>query len=120
MQQYTTTHEWVRIEGKVAVVGISSYAQQELGEIVFVQLPHVGDTVVAGKEVAVLESTKAASDIYSPISGKVIEVNTTLQQMPQWMNRSPEDTGWVYKCTVDCPEELQSLLSPEEYAKMTQ
>ena len=111
--KYTQTHEWIRLnqgEEGIATVGISDHAQKELGEIVFVQLPKVGQKLEAGAESAVLESTKAASDIYSPVAGEVIEVNQQLLEDPSLLNTSAEDKGWLYKIVVYDLAALDTLL----------
>lgn len=94
---FTPTHEWIVTEGNTATVGISDHAQKELGEIVYVELPKIGQTVQTGEEVCVLESTKAAADVYSPASGIVIAVNDLLRQTPSLINRAAESSGWLYK-----------------------
>lgn len=116
---YTDSHEWIQIEGEIGVVGISTYAQQELGEIVYVQLPTVGVEVSAGDEIAILESTKAAADIYSPVSGRILEVNTVLQRDITALNTDPEKSGYLFKIELSKPEELQQLLSAQDYQDMT-
>lgn len=110
--KYTESHEWIDKEG---FVGISEYGQRELGDVVYVQLPKVGQKVKAGDEVAVLESTKAASDIYSPVSGKILSVNEKLIEDPKLINRSAEEKGWLFKIEVQDTSELDSLLEHEQY-----
>ncbi len=114
----TPSHEWIEIEGDVGIVGITSSAQKELGEIVFIQLPTVGTHVNRGEEVVVIESTKAAADIYSPVSGVVIAVNHSLAESLQVLNKSPEKDGWLYRIHMTAKEELDGLLSQEEYAHL--
>lgn len=114
---YTESHEWVHLEGNVATVGITRHAQQELGDIVFVELPKVGSLIKAGDEVAVLESTKAAADIYTPISGKVIHVNEALKKDPTLLNKDPEKAGWIFQVEPSSLEEFTSLLTKENYLK---
>lgn len=98
--EYTETNEWVRREGNIATVGITHLAQKELGEIVYVELPKVGQKVNAGDEVCVLESTKAASDVYTPLSGEVIEINEAILKNPQQINNSAEDQGWLFRLRI--------------------
>jgi glycine cleavage system H protein len=94
---FTPTHEWISIEGRLATIGISDHAQKELGEIVYVELPKIGQIVQSGEEVCILESTKAAADVYSPASGKVIAINELLRETPSLINRAAESNGWLYK-----------------------
>jgi glycine cleavage system H protein len=114
--RYNKTHEWVRMEDGVAVVGISDYAQDALSDVVFVDLPEVGELVTAGKMAATVESVKAAEDVISPVSGEVIEVNTTLENTPEIVNEQPYAT-WFYrvKPTAALEAELAALLSPADY-----
>ncbi|MFI0434891.1 MAG: glycine cleavage system protein GcvH [Parachlamydiaceae bacterium] len=117
--KFTDSHEWMRIEDDgIACVGITTYAQKELGDIVYVELPIVGKQVRAKQEVVVLESTKAAADIYSPLSGLIEEVNAKLTIAPQLINESPEGEGWIYKMRCSHPEEIDSLMDEERYHKM--
>lgn len=112
---YTHSHEWIKVTNSTATVGVSDFAQKELGDIVYVELPLKGATVCAGKEIAVLESTKAAADVYAPISGEVIEVNTSLKDHPEWINESPEGQGWLIKIKMKDPTELDSLMTKTQY-----
>lgn len=112
--KYTKTHEWVRLEGDVAVVGITDFAQDALGDVVFVDLPQTGKAVEAGSAVAVVESVKTASDIYAPLSGEIIEVNSALSDKPELINQSPYAEGWLFKMKVN-PADVNGLLSAEEY-----
>jgi len=114
--RYAKSHEWVRVEGDVAVVGISDHAQHELTDIVYVEPPDVGDTVEAGKECAVVESVKAATDIYAPVSGEVIEANTALANAPELVNKDPYGQGWLFKVKMSDPAQADELLQPDEYA----
>lgn len=116
--KYTSSHEWVQIDQDVATVGITQYAQEELGNIVFVQLPPVGTKLVKGQEAVVLESTKAAADIYSPVSGEVIEKNALLENDPSLINTFPESQGWLFKLKNFESASLEGLLSQEEYEGM--
>lgn len=112
--KYTKTHEWVRLEGDVAVVGITDFAQEALGDVVFVDLPQTGKAVEAGSAVAVVESVKTASDIYAPLSGEIIEVNSALSGKPELINQSPYAEGWLFKMKVN-PADVNGLLSAAEY-----
>lgn len=100
MKEFTPTHEWIEIEGASATVGITDHAQKELGEIVFVELPKIGQIVQKGEEVCVLESTKAAADVYSPASGRVTAINDKVVQDPSLINRGAESAGWLYKLEI--------------------
>jgi glycine cleavage system H protein len=115
--KYTPTHEWIDADNEFGHVGISSFAQKELGEIVYAELPKVGQSLKAGEAAAVLESTKAASDIYAPVSGSVVEVNSELVEDPGLINLSPLDKGWLFKIKLSDPEELGRLLEEEAYFK---
>lgn len=113
--KYASSHEWARLEGDIVVVGITDHAQEALGDLVFVELPEVGDTVSAGDEAGVVESVKAASDIYAPVSGEVIEINSALEDTPELINTDPYGEGWMYKIRVSSVAELDDLLAAEEY-----
>lgn len=113
--RYSKDHEYVRIEGDVAVVGISDYAQGQLGDVVFVELPEVGKEVARGKEAAVVESVKAASEVYAPISGAVVEVNAELEGAPGLVNEDAEGKGWFLKLKVADPAELAELMDAAAY-----
>jgi glycine cleavage system H protein len=117
--KYAETHEWVRLEDDTtAVVGITDHAQDALGDIVYVELPEVGANAESGAEVAVVESVKAASDIYSPISGEIVEINSALEDQPETVNHSPYADGWLFKVKLDDPQEIQSLMDAEDYKSM--
>ena len=116
--RYTQSHEWVRVEGDNAVVGITDHAQKELTDIVYVEPPHVGDNVEAGKESAVVESVKAASDIYAPVSGEVVEANTAVGDKPELVNQDPYGQGWLFKVKMSDPLQVEELLRPDEYANL--
>src|SRR5688572_14181679 len=118
-QKFTKDHEYVRVEGNTGIVGITPYAQEQLGDIVFVELLTVGKVLKQGDEAAVVESVKAASEIYAPVSGTVTEVNTALSGEPGLINLAPETDGWIYKLTVANPAELDSLLDADAYSKLT-
>ncbi len=113
--RYSKDHEYVRLEGDVAVIGISTYAQEQLGDVVFVELPEVGKTVAQGKEAAVVESVKAASEVYAPVSGEVVEVNSELEAAPATVNEDAEGKGWFLKLKLSNPAEFDALMSAEDY-----
>lgn len=118
--KFTDTHEWIRVENGVGTIGVSDHAQQELGDIVYVELPQVGKEVKAGQEAAVLESTKAAADVYSPVSGTITEVNTVLKDHSELINQSPQGEGWIYKIRLANAKELDALQDEASYlSKMT-
>jgi glycine cleavage system H protein len=114
---YTKQHEWVRLSGDVGVVGITDYAQKELGDIVYVDLPHVGAKVEQAKVMGSVESVKAVSDIYSPVSGEVTEINEALATAPEKLNESPHGDGWMVKIRLSAPAEIPGLLSAADYEK---
>ena len=118
--KYAKSHEWVRVSGDIATVGITDHAQAELTDIVFVELPAVGRQVKAGEACAVVESVKTASDIYSPVSGEITEINPAAAADPGLVNREPFAGGWFYKLKVGNPAELAALLSPEQYRAQIQ
>ena len=113
--RYTREHEWIRLEGDIATVGISDYAQEQLGDVVFVELPDVGRTVEQGGDAAVVESVKAASEIYAPVAGEVIEVNGALADEPGAVNSDPEGEGWFLKLKVANPAEVEALMTIDAY-----
>jgi glycine cleavage system H protein len=113
--KYAKSHEWVRVSGGVVTVGISDHAQRELTDIVFVEVPAVGRTVKAGEPCAVVESVKTASDVYSPVSGEVIESNKAVSDNPALVNTEPFAGGWFFKIKLSSPAEVNSLLTPEQY-----
>lgn len=113
--KYCKTHEWAYLEGDVATVGISEHAQQEIGDIVFVDLPKVGQQVTAGQNCCVIESVKSASEIYAPMSGEIVEVNEALNGDPALVNRSAHTDGWLFKIKVSAPAEYESLLDLKAY-----
>ena len=117
--KFLSSHEWARIESDGTItIGISDHAQDLLGDIVFVELPEIGQSVDAENDTAIVESVKAASDIYSPLSGEVIEVNSLLEDQPEIINSSPYEDGWFYKLTPSDLGELDNLLSPEDYSEV--
>jgi glycine cleavage system H protein len=113
--KYAKSHEWVRVSGGVATVGITDHAQHELTDVVFVELPDVGRKVKAGEACAVVESVKTASDIYSPVSGEITEVNKPVTDNPALVNTEPYAGGWLYKIKLSDPGEMSALLGPEQY-----
>jgi glycine cleavage system H protein len=114
--RYTRDHEWIRLEGDgVAAVGISDYAQDQLGDVVFVELPTIGKMLAKGDEAAVVESVKAASEVYAPVAGKVVAVNDALAGEPGIVNRAPEGDGWFVKLRVDNPREIDQLMDDKAY-----
>ncbi|OGT54360.1 MAG: glycine cleavage system protein H [Gammaproteobacteria bacterium RIFCSPHIGHO2_12_FULL_41_15] len=113
--KYTKTHEWVRNDNLTVAVGITNHAQELLGDLVFIELPLIGKAVKKGDSVAVVESVKAASDVYAPISGTITEVNTALAENPALLNQDPYGSGWIMKLSMSNPEELNSLLQEEDY-----
>jgi glycine cleavage system H protein len=113
--RYTSTHEWVRIRGNIATVGITDYAQQQLSDITYVELPDKGDEVNASDEVAVVESVKAASDVYAPLSGTIVEVNTRVLEEPELINTDPYGEGWLFKIQFTDRDELEDLLDADAY-----
>ena len=115
--KYTSSHEWVSVGGDTAIIGISDHAQEELTELVFIELPDLGRELTAGDPCAVVESVKTASDIYAPVSGKVIETNDTLDTEPGTVNDDPYGDGWFFKIRLANPKELDDLLSPDDYAE---
>lgn len=113
--QYAATHEWARQEDDLIVTGISDHAQDSLGDLVYVEAPEVGSTVVKGEQAGVVESVKTASDIHAPVSGVVVEVNPALEDDPEIINTDPYSKGWIYKIRPDNPSEIDALLSAEDY-----
>lgn len=117
--KYTESHEWVRLEGDdIATVGITDHAQEQLGDLVFVELPEVGMEVGAGNDCAVIESVKAASDIYSPVSGEITEINENLSDAPETINESAFEDGWIFKIKMSDAAELDGLMDADGYAKV--
>ena len=118
--KFLDSHEWIKEDDNAVIVGISDHAQNELGEVVFVELPAIGDEFVAGDEVAVVESVKAASEVYTPISGEVVEVNDALEENPELVNTSPYEEGWFFKLKVSDENlgSIDSLMTAEEYSSM--
>ena len=113
--RYSTDHEWVKVEGKHAVIGITDYAQSELGDIVYVELPEAGTEVAAEDEVTEIESTKTTSPVLAPISGKIVEVNDELKDSPQLINEDPYGKGWIAVMTIGNADDLDALMTSKEY-----
>ncbi len=113
--RYTKDHEYIRVEGDAGIVGISDFAQGQLGDVVFVELPSVGKTLSKGDEAAVVESVKAASEVYAPVSGEVVEVNSDLEATPGTVNEDPAGRGWFLKIRLTNPSELDGLMTEEQY-----
>ena len=118
IERYSKDHEWVRADGDVATVGITAHAAEQLGDVVFVELPEVGRTVAAGEACAVVESVKAASDVYAPVSGEVTEVNAPLPGNPAWVNEEPQGKAWFFKVRLATPGELDALMDEKAYEAM--
>jgi len=112
---YTKDHEWVSIEGDIATMGITNYAQEQLGELVFVELPVIGKQVSAHDEIAIVESSKAANDVYSPVTGKVIEVNQELEASPELINEDCYDKGWIVKLQISDPMPPKDMMDSDQY-----
>ena len=117
-KKYSKAHEWVYQEGKIATVGITNYAPESLGDIVFIDLPSVGKSINSGDQVGVIESVKAASDLFSPIGGEIIEVNRELKNSPQLVNSDPENSGWYMKIKIRNENDFNILMNYEEYQKI--
>lgn len=117
MMKFAKTHEWVKVEGKIAIVGISNHAQEKLGDVVYVDLPQVGKVVKKGEVFMSVESVKAASDIYAPVSGKIVEVNQKLSNQPELINKDAEGEGWLVKIEMSDAGELADLLDREAYRR---
>ncbi len=113
--KYTDQHEWVAVEGDVATVGITDYAQGQLGDVVFVELPDEGKSFAMGDQAAVVESVKAAAEVYAPISGKIVEINEALNDKPELVNEDSTGDGWFFKIEIDDESELDSLMDAKEY-----
>ncbi len=113
--KFTKSHEWIRIEGDVVTTGITDYAQGQLGDIVFIELPKVGERIKQLSQLGTIESTKAASELYAPISGEVIQANDELGNNPQWINESPLDQGWIAKIKIENQVELDNLMDEAAY-----
>jgi len=118
--KFTKDHEWIRIEGETATVGITDYAQQQLGDVVFVELPDVGKGLERGKDAAVVESVKAASEVFAPVDGQVTEINKLLQDQPDTVNSDPQGEGWFFRIKLADIAQLDALMTEAEYNNMIQ
>ena len=118
--KYTNDHEWARVEGDAVVIGISNYAQHQLGDVVYVELPEIGQTLEQGEEASVIESVKAAGEVKSPISGEVSEVNETLDDAPEQVNEDPEGDGWIFKLKPSDSSELEGLMNDDAYQALVE
>lgn len=116
--KYTKEHEWIKVDGGIAILGITDFAQSELSDIVYVELPSVGKHVNKGDEVASIEAVKTVANVYTPVSGEIIEVNEALKDNPSIINKDPYGEGWICKIKMDNPAELEECLSAEEYKKL--
>jgi len=114
-KKYTKDHEWIRLDGEIVTIGITNHAQESLGDIVFVDLPEIGREVVAGEEVSVIESVKAASDIYSPLNGVITETNDQLNDNAALINEDPETEGWIFKIKITDIKQVENLMSLSDY-----
>ena len=114
--RYTSEHEWIRIDGDIATIGISQYAQEQLGDVVYVELPETGRKVEAGDIMAVVESVKAASDIYAPVTGEVVGANAVLEDSPELVNSDPYGEGWLFRMIPSDPSQIEGLMDAETYA----
>ncbi len=114
--KYTESHEWIRVHGTEATIGITDHAQHQLGDLVYVEVPVLGDEVFVGREVAVVESVKTAADVYSPVTGQVIAVNEALTAQPELVNQDPYGQGWLFKVALKNPSEVDTHLNAEQYA----
>ena len=115
---YTDQHEWIKVNGNIGTVGITDYAQNSLGDITFIELPNQGAEVTAGAEACSVESSKAASSIYAPAGGKIVEVNSALEANPELINSDPFGEGWIFKVEIANPADLEKLLTPEKYEQI--
>lgn len=116
--RYAETHEWARDEEETVIVGVNDYAQDQLGDIVFVELPDIGDTFEKGEEFGTLESVKAVSEIFMPVSGKVVTINDALSEEPELINQEPYNSGWLIEIEPEDPDELHTLMTSTEYMEM--
>lgn len=116
--KYTAEHEWIRVEGDVGVIGVTQYAQDELGDVVFVELPQVGDTFQAGEEMGTIESVKAVSSLYVPLAGEVVGVNEEVGDTPELVNQDPHGKGWLVKLKISDPSQLEGLLDAAKYGEL--
>ncbi|HEX4840071.1 MAG TPA: glycine cleavage system protein GcvH [Rhabdochlamydiaceae bacterium] len=117
---FTDSHEWIRVEDGLGTVGVTEHAKNELGEIVYLELPEIGRQVKAGEEVVILESTKAAADIYAPVSGEIVAINDAVRATPDLLNQSPEESGWLFKIRLSNPRELDALMTKAAYQQLVE
>ena len=117
--RYSKEHEWVRLDGDIATVGISNFAQEQLGDVVFVELPDVGKKVEQSGDACVVESVKAASEVYAPVSGEIVEVNSALEEDPEMVNQSPTEKGWFMKIRVSDPSQVDAMMNEADYNDFT-
>jgi glycine cleavage system H protein len=118
--KYSKKHEWVSVDGDVGTVGITKHATEQLGDIVFAEIPDVGKALTSGGEAAVVESVKAASDVYTPVSGEIVEGNPAIDEDPSLVNKDPEGNGWFFKIKITSPDELTALMSKADYDKFVE
>lgn len=118
--RYAKSHEYVHVEGETGTIGITDYAQKELGDVVFVELPQVGTQLEQGDEMGSIESVKAVSELFAPVSGEVVEINEALADKPELVNTDPHGDGWMIRIKLTTPDEVDELMSPEEYEEYTQ
>tara|TARA_Y100001970_G_scaffold45913_1_gene57741 strand:+ start:451 stop:828 length:378 start_codon:yes stop_codon:yes gene_type:complete len=116
--KYTNDHEWIKIDSDLAIVGITDFAQSELGDIIFVEFPNVGEHVNQKDTIGTLEAVKTVADIYSPLSGEIVEINEELESNPELINEAPYDNGWILKIKINNKDEIKSLLSGDDYSKL--
>jgi glycine cleavage system H protein len=118
--RYTTEHEWIRDEGGAATIGVTDYAQERLGDVVFVEMPETGTGIRKGEAFGVIESVKAASDVFCPVSGEVVEINQNLEEHPEYVNQSPYGDGWIVRIKMKDPSEMDDLMNVEQYQAFVQ
>lgn len=118
--KFTKEHEWLKVEGDIAIVGISDYAQKELGDVVYVELPPIGDTFAKGEACSSIESVKAVSDIYAPVSGEIADTNNELEDKPELVNQSPYEEGWIFKIKIEEEGDLEELMDADLYEEYLQ
>ena len=116
--KYTDDHEWIKIDSDLAIVGITDFAQSELGDIIFVEFPNVGEHVNQKDTIGTLEAVKTVADIYSPLSGEIVEINEELESNPELINEAPYNNGWILKIKINNKDEIKSLLSGDDYSKL--
>jgi glycine cleavage system H protein len=116
--KYTADHEWIRVEGKFGWIGITDYAQSELGDIVYIEIPAIGTKVEKGKSFGTIEAVKAVSDLFAPVAGEVVEINTEMKDHPEIVNKDPYDKGWMVKIAITDPAQLGTLLDVQSYKKL--